>query len=206
MNSTVHAFTGDASILANCLRAKLAQGLNLEAAKPAAFKVATCREFGTQEQDAAHMAAAVALIQPEAPAPSMTEEQLIELFANWTVLNGFGDDCGDAFEMQMDDDLTAEQRAWLVTFCSSWDVMRDVEAGRGGVEVGRLQLGPKDFCRVVSIRQHGSKVFTVTNWQQCDDEESNSRTQRYASVADAYARAAAIMADEVADICDTLEG
>lgn len=64
MNSnTVHAFQGDASILAHCLRAKLAAGVPMEQAKADAFKVATCRPYGTHEQDAAHMAAAVALVQ-----------------------------------------------------------------------------------------------------------------------------------------------
>ena len=62
MNSTVHPFLGDASILANCLRAKLKQGMQHEAAMHAAFKVATGREFGTHEQDAEHMAAALDVV------------------------------------------------------------------------------------------------------------------------------------------------
>jgi len=62
MNSTVHPFTGNASILAHCLRQKLNSGMQHEEAMRAAFKVATCREFGTHEQDAAHMAAALALV------------------------------------------------------------------------------------------------------------------------------------------------
>lgn len=59
---SVIPFTGDATLLACCLRAKLAQGMKHEAAMHAAFKVATSREFGSHEQDARHMAAALAIV------------------------------------------------------------------------------------------------------------------------------------------------
>jgi len=62
MNSTVHPFLGDASILAHCLRAKLAQGMPHEAAMHEAFKVATGRAFGTHAQDVEHMAAALDVV------------------------------------------------------------------------------------------------------------------------------------------------
>jgi len=146
------------------------------------------------------------------PRASMTEDQLIELFADWKAANGFADYEGDAEDLQATEELLYDQRRWLIGYCAAWNAMVErsnlqAKADKA-LEIAAFEIGPREmrrFIRVLHCVTDPFDLYLVEDFTKCDDEEPEpSAFHQFANLSLAFAKAVELTQEEIADVCDTL--
>lgn len=74
------------------------------------------------------------------------------------------------------------------------------------VQIAKFQVGTADMCQIITVEQTATDLFTVHNWQQTDGEQSEKRFARFVNARLAFDHAMKIAADEIDDVCETVDG
>lgn len=72
--------------------------------------------------------------------------------------------------------------------------------------ISKLQIGPTEMCQIITVEQTAPDLFTVHNWQICEEEESEKKFARFVNVRLAFDHAMKLAADEIDDVCETVDG